>query len=464
MTKTFNIPRFIITGPHRSAGKTTVSVGLCHALARKGVKIQPFKKGPDYIDPMWLTKASGRKCRNLDFHMMGDENILRSFETASDGADIALIEGNQGLFDGMDLEGADSTAGLAHLLTSPVVFVMDTSRMNRGVAPILLGYSNFDPDLKISGVILNNVASPRHEAKLIKAIEHYVGLKIIGAIPKAPDKMGVTERHLGLVPVLENPKLPEKINDIADIIEQSVDIDAILEIAGSAPFLPKVKPCERKIGAGDVRIGVAQDRAFTFYYPENIEALEAAGAEIVPFSPLTTKTLPKVSALYLGGGFPEVFMKELSGNESLRHQIKNEIEKGLPVYAECGGLMYLARSISWEDQQYEMAGALPLDIVMTKRPMGMGYMTLSPTGACDWLSTKGTVNCHEFHHSKAINIGADIKYAWQVTRGSGISDGKDGIVYKNVLASYAHLHHCGSPHWAEDFVRLARLVGRRRQL
>ena len=220
MTKTFTIPRVIITGPHRSAGKTTVSVGLCHAIARKGVKIQPFKKGPDYIDPMWLTKASGRKCRNLDFHMMGDENILRSFETAADGADIALIEGNQGLFDGMDLEGADSTAGLAHLLSSPVVFVMDTSRMNRGVAPILLGYSNFDPDLKISGVILNNVASPRHEAKLVKAIERYVGLKIIGAIPKAPDKMGVTERHLGLVPVLENPKLPEKISDIADIIEQ----------------------------------------------------------------------------------------------------------------------------------------------------------------------------------------------------------------------------------------------------
>ena len=413
MTNTFTIPRVIITGPHRSAGKTTVSVGLCHALARKGVKIQPFKKGPDYIDPMWLTKASGRKCRNLDFHMMGDENILRSFETASDGADIALIEGNQGLFDGMDLEGADSTAGLAHLLTSPVVFVMDTSRMNRGVAPILLGYSNFDPDLKISGVILNNVASPRHEAKLVKAIERYVGLKIIGAIPKAPDKMGVTERHLGLVPVLENPKLPEKINDIADIIEQNVDIDTIHEIAGAAPSLPKVKPCERKIGAGDVRIGVAQDRAFTFYYPENIEALEAAGAEIVPFSPLTTKTLPEVSALYLGGGFPEVFMKELSGNEPLRRQIKAEIEKGLPVYAECGGLMYLARSISWEEQKYEMTGALPLDIVMTKRPMGMGYMTLSPTGACDWLSTKGTVNCHEFHHSKAINIGADIKYAWQ---------------------------------------------------
>ena len=459
MTKTFNIPRFIITGPHRSAGKTTVSVGLCHALGRKGVKIQPFKKGPDYIDPMWLSKASGRKCRNLDFHMMGDENIPRSFETASEGADIALIEGNQGLFDGLDLEGSDSTAGLAHLLSSPVIFVMDTSRMNRGVAPILLGYSNFDPDLKISGVILNNVASPRHEAKLVKAIERYVGLKIIGAIPKAPDKMGVTERHLGLVPVLENPKLPEKISDIADIIEQNVDIDTIQEIAGAALSLPKVKPCERKIGAGDVRIGVAQDRAFTFYYPENIEALEAAGAEIVPFSPLTTKTLPEVNALYIGGGFPEVFMKELSANENLRRQIKDEIEKGLPVYAECGGLMYLARSISWEDQQFEMAGALPLDIVMTKRPMGMGYMTLSPTGACDWLSTIGAVSCHEFHHSKAINIGADVKYAWQVTRGSGICDGKDGIVYKNVLASYAHLHHCGSPKWAEDFVKFARRVG-----
>ena len=451
-------PRLVISGPHRSAGKTTVSTGLCDALRRSGLDVQPFKKGPDYIDPMWLSSASGRSCRNLDFHMMGDENILRSFNSAAAGADISIIEGNLGLFDGLDLEGHDSTAGLAHLLEAPVVLVVDASRMNRGVAPLLHGYNTFDPELNIAGVILNKVGSARHESKLRRAIERYVGIEILGVIPRQAEEMTVTERHLGLIPVKEDPSLYEKINVIGEFVEKCVNLERVREIAGAAGELPDVEPCHRPAAEKSVRIGVAMDRAFTFYYAENLEALEAEGASLVPFSPLEDTDLPDVDALYIGGGFPEVFMAELEANERIRARIRDEIEKGTPVYAECGGLMYLTRSISWNGVKKKMVGALPCDVEMTKKPVGLGYVTLEPTGEAGWLRPGGSINCHEFHHSRLVNLPDDTSFAWEVRRGVGMGSHRDGIVYKNVLASYAHLHYCGAISWARDFVALAKSV------
>lgn len=451
--------RVVISAPHRSAGKTTVSAGLLSALRKRGLAVQPFKKGPDYIDPMWLSSSAGRQCRNLDFHMMGDENILRSFGSAAAGADLAVVEGNLGLFDGLDVEGSDSTAGLARLLEAPVILVVDATRMNRGVAPLLLGYAKFEPETQIAGVILNKVASPRHERKLRQAIERYVGLAILGVIPAGPDDMIVTERHLGLIPVKEDPALARKIEVIGAAVAGNADLDGILRIAGTAGELPAVEPCHRSAKRPGVRIGVALDRAFTFYYPENLEALAAEGAELVPFSPLSDTALPEVSALYLGGGFPEVFMDELEANVSMRRSVREWIGRGLPVWAECGGMMYLARSIAWGGRRRRMAGALPLDVEMTRRPMGLGYMTLEPTGEARWLDPGGPVNCHEFHHSRVKNLPPGSRFAWKVLRGAGMADGMDGLIHKNVLASYAHIHYCGAATWARDFVGLARSAG-----
>ncbi len=449
----------VITAPHRSCGKTTVSVGLLRALTNKGLSAQPFKKGPDYIDPMWMTSAARRDCRNLDFYMMGDENILRSFQSASPGADIALIEGNLGLYDGIDINGTDSTAGLAHLLDAPVVIVVDTWGMNRGVAPLLTGYRDFDPELSIAGVILNRVSSPRHESKLVKSIERHVGMEILGVIPKAPDQVGLEERHMGLVPVKEDPALAGKIGAIGEIVGANVDLDRLTTIAATAGDLPMVKPCPKRKVEPDIRIGVALDRAFTFYYPECLEALESAGAEIVPFSPLEDSVLPEVNGLYIGGGFPEVFIKELEANQALRRVIKSEIDRGLPVYAECGGMMYLTRSIEWNGLAGQMVSALDCAVEMTSKPMGLGYMTLEATGALEWFNPASQIKCHEFHHSRVTGLGSDVKFAWRALRGSGIAGGMDGIIYKNTIASYAHLHSCGAPTWGEDFAAFIRKTG-----
>jgi cobyrinic acid a,c-diamide synthase len=454
------IPGVLIAAPLRSSGKTTVCIGLSRSFTQRGLAVQPFKKGPDYIDPMWLSSAAGRDCRNLDFFMMGDETILRSYTTFTQGADMAVVEGNLGLFDGLDANGADSSAGLAHLLRIPTLLVVDAWGMNRSVAALVRGFLDFDPDLPIRGIILNQVASARHEAKLVDAIGRHGGAEILGVIPKSPEEMKVLERHMGLIPVRENPALFSKVDVIAKVIADHVNLDRIAEIAKSALPLPSLPPCPRDAREPDVAIGIARDRAFTFYYPENLEALRAAGARLVPFSPLADKSLPKVNGLYIGGGFPEVFLPELSANKTLRGQIRAELEAGLPAMAECGGMMYLSRSIAFNGAEGEMVGFLPCSVTMEKRPMGLGYMLLEPTGVCPWFDTGGTVKCHEFHHSRLTGLDQDTAFAWRVGRGTGIDGKHDGIVRNNTLASYAHIHACGAPAWAENFVSHVRRVGR----
>jgi len=449
-------PRVVVSAPHRSSGKTTLSIGLNSALTESGKKVQAFKKGPDYIDPMWHTAATGRNCRNLDLFMMGEDNILRSFQKAAYDADISIIEGNMGLYDGMEVDGIGSTADMARLLKSPVVLIIDTSNMTRSIAPLILGFQNFETDVNIAGVILNKVSGPRHESKLRATIERYCDIEVVGSIPRFPE-IEILQRHLGLRPAKEDEKATSIIGSISRLIKDHVDLDKIVQIAEKSPILPEVEQVEPVQNQKTVKIGIAQDRAFTFYYPENLEALEAAGAELIPFSPIYDTSLPEVSGLYIGGGFPEVFMEELEANNAIREEIRLATEKGIPVYAECGGLMYLARAITWDGATREMVGAIPGDILMHKKPKGHGYIKLEATGK-SWFDVDHEIRGHEFHYSEVVNLDC-VDYSYKINRGKGVDGRNDGIVYRNILASYAHLHIFGAPEWAEKFVDFVKQVG-----
>ena len=450
------MPHVMISAASKSSGKTTVSLGLCRALSGRGMSVQPFKKGPDYIDPMWLTAAAGRPCHNLDFRTMTPREIAGRFGRHAQAADIALVEGNKGLHDGVDLNGSDSNAALARVLGAPVVLVIDTQGMARGIAPLILGYQAFAPDVRIAAVILNNVAGARHEGKLRAAIEHYTPVRVIGAIGFDPS-LAITERHLGLIPTSESGAAEQTIARIAAAVGASVDLGALTDIAATAEALPPVsRPARAPRRHLDVRIGIARDAAFGFYYASDLEAFREAGAELVEFDTLRDPHLPPVEGLFIGGGFPETHLDALGANLSLRRELRAAIEAGLPVYAECGGLMYLARSISWQSRRVEMVGAIPADVVMGQRPAGHGYVRLRETGQGPWPDARAQFDAHEFHYSTLTNVSGDLDYAYEVLRGTGIDGRRDGIVYRNLLASYAHLHACEANPWPRRFVSFVR--------
>ncbi len=450
-------PRIVISAPHRSSGKSTLSLGLCAAFRKRATVVQPFKKGPDFIDPMWLTAAAGRECRNLDFFIMGGEKILETFGTASRGAELSVVEGNMGLYDGLDLGGADSTAALARLLGAPVLLVVNARRMTRGIAPLVLGHETFEPDTKIAGVILNRVRGARHEKKLREALSRYCTAEVVGAIPD-DQALFIEERHLGLTPVREDKRLPPVIEKIAEAVGRYVDLDRVLAMARAGAPMDQAPEFSTELPPPDVRIGLASDPAFTFYYPENLLALHQAGAELVPFHTFQDPHLPAVDALYIGGGFPEIFMAELERNASLRAEIRKVVKAGMPIYAECGGLMYLSRSITYRGQTRSMVGALPCDVTMHRRPKGHGYVILETTGEAPWLAAGREVRAHEFHHSTLTNVG-QAAYAFRLKRGQGIDGSHDGLLHKNVLAAYTHIHASGDPHWARAFVSFVRRTG-----
>ncbi|MGA9032645.1 MAG: cobyrinate a,c-diamide synthase [Sulfuricaulis sp.] len=451
--------RLLISAAHKSSGKTTLCVGLCAALHARGHVVQPFKKGPDFIDPMWLSLAAGRDCHNLDFYLMGRDEILRSFAARSRGADISLIEGNKGLYDGLSLDGSNSNAALATLLETPVVLVIDARGMTRGIAPLILGYQAFDPQIRIAGVILNQLGGSRHETKLRAVIEHYTDVAVLGAVHR-DDRFAIVERHLGLLPSNEANAAREKIDTIAALVAASVDLDRLIAVSSQTPAQNSaaVEPAApAPIPHPDIRIGIPRDSAFAFYYPGDLEALRAAGAELITIDTLKDTRLPEVDALFIGGGFPEVFMEQLEANASLRHEIRQAIEGGLPAYAECGGLMYLARSITWRGKHCEMAGVIPGDVVMHDRPMGRGYVLLRETGKNPWpLSGSAEVRAHEFHYSSLENLAPGTVYAYDVMRGNGVDGEHDGIVHKNLLACYAHLRDLEDNHWTRRFVQYVR--------
>jgi len=448
------MPRVFISAAHKSSGKTTLTLGLCAALHARRHAVQPFKKGPDYIDPLWLGMAAQQPCYNLDFHMMRHDEIEQQFARRAVGARISLIEGNKGLYDGLDLDGSNSNAALAKLLGAPVVLVIDARGMTRGVAPLILGYQAFDRDIRIAGVILNNLGGSRHESKLRAVIEHYTDVEVIGAV-QHDASMQIAERHLGLVPANEQDAARARIRHVGERVAAQVDLDRLLAIADSAPALNFPTPAEAAAPAERVRIGIAHDQAFGFYYSEDLDSLRAANVELVELDTLHAQTLPNVDGLIIGGGFPEMFMAALEANTSLRKQIRSAIEAGLPTYAECGGLMYLSKSLSWQGQTREMVGAVPGDTMMHERPVGRGYARLQPTGDDRWQET-APIPAHEFHYSSLENLPADSIYAYRVMRGHGIDGQHDGYQQNNLLAGYVHRRGTGAQGWIAPFLNQVR--------
>nr|WP_026176887.1 cobyrinate a,c-diamide synthase [Desulfurispora thermophila] len=497
------VPRLLIAAPHGRSGKTTATITLLAALRDAGLTVQAFKKGPDFIDPSWLTLLTGRPCRNLDAFLMEKPDIVRSVARYSASADIAVIEGAMGLYDGVDLEGSGSTAVVAKTVQAPVLLVVDTTRMTRSVAAMVMGYQHFDPQVHIAGVILNKVARPRHEKMLVAAVEHYCGIPVVGVIPKNRG-LSIPDRHLGLIPAGEVDELVGKILAAGAQARQYFNLDAILQIARQAPPLGVAEggrsvgeggaiagqmssygagfeqpdsnmryehrpedaaPAGSPAGPGVVspiahqrpRIGIIRDRAFSFYYPENLEALQAAGAELVFLDALSATALPDVHALYIGGGFPEVFAERLAANQALLQDLRNKVEAGLPVYAECGGLMFLGRSIISGEAVYPLAGIFPFDVVMCQKPQGHGYEEVQVVGENPYYPPGTILRGHEFHHSRLVNLEeGQARFALRVTRGKGIDGLHDGLVYKNVLACYLHLHALTVPGWAPALVERAR--------
>ena len=453
--------RLFVSAAHKSSGKTTVCVGLCAALRARGEAVQPFKKGPDYIDPLWLGLAAGRPCYNLDPYLSGADEIRAELARRMHGASLGLVEGNKGLYDGLDLEGGNSNAALAALIGTPVVLVIDARGMTRGIAPLILGYQAFDKNVRIAGVILNQLGGSRHEAKLRAVIAHYTDVPVLGAV-QHDERMTIVERHLGLMPSNETQTARERVNEIATLIAAGVDLDRLLAVARDASPLPATPAsgAPGQLGGPPVRVGVARDAAFSFYYPGDLEALGAAGAELIPFDALRDKCLPQMDGLFIGGGFPETHMDTLAANTELRADVRRAIEAGLPAYAECGGLMYLARGIEWNGRRAEMVGVIPADIVMHARPVGRGYVHLRETGRSPWpqapLRDALPIRAHEFHYSSVENLHRSVEFAYEVERGHGIDGRHDGIVYKNLLASYAHLRDVTGNPWARRFVEFVR--------
>jgi cobyrinic acid a,c-diamide synthase len=447
----------LLAAAHKSSGKTTASIGIAAALRARGLQVQTFKKGPDFIDPAWLTAAAGRACRNLDPYLSSAEEIATQFAAGCAGADVALVEGNMALFDGMAADGTDSNAALAKLLGLPVVLVLDTRGVTRSIAPLILGYQAFDRGVRIAGVILNRVKGSRHERKLREAIERYTDVPVLGALREDP-ALSIEERHLGLVPAGESLVAARQINTIRDAIAGQVDLGLLLDRCVSLPAAAdRVTTAPKAADGQRLRLGIARDRAFCFYYPEDLQALEGAGATLVPFDALHDRQLPPIDALFIGGGFPEMHAAALSANEPLRRQLREAIEAGLPTYAECGGLMYLARTIDVGGERMPMVGALPVDVVMQERPVGRGYVHLQETDDSPWPGRRDAIiRAHEFHHSRLVDIDPGLRFAYRISRGHGIDGARDGIVHHNVLASYAHLRCAGGHNWAERFVAFAR--------
>ncbi len=463
------IPRLLVAALRGGSGKTIVSMGIIAALRNQSSPIAPFKKGPDYIDAGWLALAADRPCYNLDSFLIESSTLIHSFKTHTQEGDIAVIEGNRGLFDGIDLDGSTSTAELAKLLAAPVILCLDCTKSTRTMAAVVLGCCQFDPSVTISGIVLNRVAGARHESKLRNNIEHHCGVPVIGAIRKLEKEL-FPERHMGLVPTAEHAWAQNAMDSVRQMATDYLDIPAIREIAQKASSGAKRGTCSAIAASSTDRteksrpvsaaskptIGIIRDSAFQFYYPENIDALVTAGANIVFLSPLSQTELPPVDALYIGGGFPETHASQLSENTSFRNQIKALADQGLPIYAECGGLMYLGKTLFYKGQTYPMCDVLPIEFGFTRRPQGHGYTVLTVVQENPYYPVGMEIRGHEFHYSFLQDWqGESDQLAFGMTRGTGLVHKKDGVTYKNVLATYSHIHALGTPIWAEAMVKNA---------
>lgn len=434
-----SVPRIVIAGATSGVGKTTVAVAVMHALRKRGMKVQPFKVGPDFIDPSYHTFVTGRQSRNLDPWLMGEKGVIESFQNACKGADIAVIEGVMGLFDGMS--GKDdfaSTAHVAKLLSAPVILVVDAAKAARSVAAVALGFVHFDRRLKIAGVIVNNVAGDRHAGYVADALAEKIKAPMLGIVRRS-QQAKMEERHLGLVPAQElAEKKRKEMVEAAKYVQDHIDMDKLVHLCSRGP-LPK--PAPQRQAAKHARIAVALDESFNFYYADNLDALRQSGTELVFFSPVNDRKLPAdIDGVMLGGGFPEVLADRLEKNRAMIRSVAKAAVEGMPVYGECGGLMYLTRSISGykgEQRARKMAGVIDADTVMTSR------LTLNYTEArCDGpVFGRARLMGHEFHYSAIQNIAGDSRFAYSLTKGNGVTNGKDGFcIGDSGLAAYMHLH------------------------
>lgn len=437
-----NCPRFILAGTNSGVGKTTITLGLLNGFHRKDVKIQPFKSGPDYIDPAFHTFVTGNASRNLDAWLLPEDNIRRLMVKSGYDKDLSIIEGVMGFYDGHSVhKKVGSTAHLSKILEAPVVLIINGSGISTSAAAIVHGFKTFDPNVNIAGVIINMVNSQRHYEILKEAIEDMAGVKCYGYLKKNPE-MNLSSRHLGLIPSYEVDALKEKIDLISDMMDETIDFDGLLALGQEAPIIETEKLEVEKIV--DLTIGVPMDKAFNFYYRDNLDMLEALGAKLVHFSPLEDEKLPEgLDGLYVGGGFPEVFASELSANKSMLASVKDYIEGDMPVYAECGGLMYMCQSIvDLEGKSYDMVGVIENTSTMTGRLKRFGYVEAS-LNEDTIIGKNGTAfRAHEFHRSE-LSVCDDDHMQYDVEKDRGNGDVKRwncGYSYKNFLGGYAHIH------------------------
>jgi len=454
------LPRIVISACQGHQGKTTISLGLCAALAERGLSVQAFKKGPDYIDPSWLAAAAGRPCRNLDAFLIPPKTLVSSFQASCRGADIAVLEGVMGLYDSFDPDGFGSTAWMARLLGAPVILIVNASRMTRSVAAMINGYRQFEPETRVSGVILNHVRLPGHRRRLESAVHRYCGIPVVGCLP-SDDLFAIGEQHLGLRPFRSADGAESIVRRIRDRIKGYLDLEAILAIASQSRKIQRSAPAAPRARPRGVTLGVLLDQVFNFYYPENWEALRQAGARLVFIDSLKDRTLPPIDGLYIGGGFPELFASRLAANRAMRDQVRGFVEAGFPVYAECAGLLYLCRSLSWRGRRRAMAGVLPYDVEIDEKTQGHGYVEAEVRRENRWFPLGSKVRGHQFHHSRLLRA-EEAEYVFRLNRRREGDPSEDGIAYKNLFAAFTHLHASGVPEWAEAFVSLARQSRRRR--
>jgi cobyrinic acid a,c-diamide synthase len=464
------IPKMVITALRGGSGKTILSLAIVAALRDREICVSPFKKGPDYIDAGWLALAAGRPCYNLDPHLIEKEILLESFQSHAANSGVAVIEGNRGLYDGSDLAGATSTAELAKMLRAPVLMCLDATKATRTLAALVQGCVGFDPEVMIRGVVLNRVAGARHEKSIRQSIEAFCKVPVLGAIPRL-SRQDFPERHMGLVPTDEHSWAKDSVAAAADMARRYLDLDTILQLSGwspqAAPKNASLPPNLDGIGTGREKtleiadparpvIGIIRDSAFQFYYPENIKALQTAGARTVFLSPLSQEDLPSLDGLYIGGGFPETHAARLAENRRFRDQLKQLATQGLPIYAECGGLMYLGESLVLEEGVFPMCGLLPIVFGFNQRPQGHGYTEVTVSGQNAFYPIGTRLKGHEFHYSSVLEWrGGDEDLAFTMTRGVGLIGDRDGACFRNVLATYTHVHALGTPEWAPALVRAA---------
>ena len=443
------------------SGKTILTIGITSALRSLGKNVAPFKKGPDYIDAGWLSLAAGNPCYNLDTYLIDHDTVVSSYltNTRQLGADIAIVEGNRGLFDGIDIDGKTSTAETAKLLKAPVILVLDCTKSTRTLAASVLGCLHFDPELTLGGVILNCIAGARHKNNIINNIEHHTGVPVIGAVPKLRTH-AFPERHMGLVPTPEHEWAFDSVESARRIVTENVDIDKVMGMAHTAtPFERECLVVSSK-GTPDTDkplIGVIRDASFQFYYPENIEALQDAGARTIEISPLKDQDIPEdLDGIYIGGGFPETHAKELGENETFRNSILAKVKEGMPLYAECGGLIYMGEELVVDGESHPMTGLFPLSFTVEKKPQGHGYVVAEVTGENPFYPKGTKLKGHEFRYSKINRWDRkEDDTAFTMARGTGMADKADGITAYNALATYTHIHAMGTPSWAPSFVSKA---------